>query len=486
MKAILIHPGLWFVMAMFIQTLIYGVAQMAKDPGLGWHLASGKWMLFNKEILQFDPFLSIQRPWISDQWLSDIIFYQLFEWIGWNGLHVLIITIFSLLIFNYHFPKVRLEAKNFWPTVIGCLFALKAMHVHLIIRPVVFSFPLFALTLWTIRDWEKGKPLPIWLPIVFLVWANVHPSFVLGLLLVFIGSVVVVCFQRRFQLRDLILAGFCVVVTFINPYTYKLHESILFLGRSKFFMNLNLEWRSPSLDSSAGFLILVLALLGVFPLLIYPTLRKKVGWFLFIVNVLFLYATVSSLRFLPYFGLVGSILIAHTLGWIVWRLRRAKLIIKFLISWAQYCKHKHYIVPRVSILTITFLILWTACVGSIPFHDGKLLTPPKSFFPYKAVEHLKESNRRVIASIPDWGGFIVWFGDGALKPVIDDRNTLLGEKVYRDFLEALESVDLLVKWGKTQGAEILLLPKYVDGRNLVSDHAAIDYQDELSIAYKLQ
>lgn len=484
-KAILLHPGLWLVIALFIQTLIYGVVQMAKDPGLGWHLASGKWMISHKEILYSDPFLSIQRPWISDQWLSDIIFYQLFSWFGWKGLHVLVISLFSLLVFNYHFIKLRFEAKNFWPTIIGCLFALKAMHVHLIIRPVVFSFPLFALTLWTIRDWEKGRSIPVWFPLIFLIWTNVHPSFVLGLVLLLVGTFSVTLFKRRFQIKDLFLVGFSFLVTVLNPYAIKLHESILFLGQSKFFMNLNLEWRPPTLDSNAGFLIIIIAFLGFLPLVAYPSLRKKVGWFLIITNALFLYATINSIRFLPYFGLIGSIVLSHTLGWIVWRLRRAKLIIKFLIAWAQLCKHAHYIVPRISILTILFLISWTGLVGSIPFQRGNELSPSKSFFPYEAIEYLKEQNDTIVASIPDWGGFIIWFGDGALKPVIDDRNTLLGEQSYRDFLEAFKSLDSLLVWGKSQGADFLLLPKFAEGKKLATVQAIVAYQDDFAVVYKL-
>lgn len=478
------HPGFWLVMVMSIQTLVYGISGMANDPGLGWHLASGRWMLENNQILFIDPFLSITRSWISDQWFSDIVFYKLFSIGKWEGLYILILSIFTLLIFNFHFKKLRADTKAFLPVLIGCLFALKAMHVHLIIRPVVFSFPLFLITFWSIRSWEKHKLLPIWLPVIFLLWANLHPSFVLGFVLLGIGALVVFIKGGMTRISTLILI-LCFLSTFMNPYGASLHESIIFLGQNKFFMNLNLEWKSPTLESNAGFLVLVFSVLGILPTLLYPALRQRVGWYFILSNLFFLICTISSIRFLPYFGMVGSALIAHSLGWLVWRLRKARKPVWFFIAWAQRCKNSHYVVSVTSVSLVLLLIISTLILGHLPGHENSHLGPKKEIFPYDAVKFLKNADVKVVASIPDWGGFITWFGDRKLKPVIDDRNTLLGEQPYRDFLEAFKHPERLIEWGRAQGGDVLLLPKVAEGKSLVLDKGIVVYEDRLSIIYKL-
>jgi hypothetical protein len=61
-------------------------------------------------------------------------------------------------------------------------------------------------------------------------------------------------------------------------------------------------------------------------------------------------------------------------------------------------------------------------------------------YPEGAVrELLRIETRRgsPVASIPEWGGYLTLFGKGVLLPVIDDRNTLLGETFYKYYLKQL-------------------------------------------------
>jgi len=44
----------------------------------------------------------------------------------------------------------------------------------------------------------------------------------------------------------------CCGATFINPYGYDLHSSILSLGRSDYFMNYHNEWLSPDIFTADG------------------------------------------------------------------------------------------------------------------------------------------------------------------------------------------------------------------------------------------
>ena len=72
---------------------------------------------------------------------------------------------------------------------------------------------------------------------------------------------------------------------------------------------------------------------------------------------------------------------------------------------------------------------------------------PTERYPSATVSHLKSILKpNEVASVlasPDWGGFITLEGQGLLKPVIDDRNTLIGEKLYKDFLD---SANVSSKW----------------------------------------
>jgi hypothetical protein len=48
------------------------------------------------------------------------------------------------------------------------------------------------------------------------------------------------------------------------------------------------------------------------------------------------------------------------------------------------------------------------------------------------------SNPVAVAVSPNWGGFIAFHGEGQVKPIIDDRNSLLGVDAYKDYLKSVE------------------------------------------------
>ena len=62
--------------------------------------------------------------------------------------------------------------------------------------------------------------------------------------------------------------------------------------------------------------------------------------------------------------------------------------------------------------------------------------PRKTKFPYDALAFLNEQagEKRVYAT-PNWGGFLTFYGKNGTRALIDDRNTMLGEEVYKDYFE---------------------------------------------------
>jgi hypothetical protein len=73
--------------------------------------------------------------------------------------------------------------------------------------------------------------------------------------------------------------------------------------------------------------------------------------------------------------------------------------------------------------------------------------PSKDVYPYSMISFLKENAARierplVIYNHPDLGGFLTYFGEGIVVPVLDDRNGLLREPPYSEFLSAKSSSSL--------------------------------------------
>jgi hypothetical protein len=52
------------------------------------------------------------------------------------------------------------------------------------VRPQMFVIPLFIYLLWSLYNWQENRPRYVWwLPLVTLLWVNIHSSFVMVFLL---------------------------------------------------------------------------------------------------------------------------------------------------------------------------------------------------------------------------------------------------------------------------------------------------------------
>jgi hypothetical protein len=450
-------PMLMFLMGTFF--LYQGQFDFfANDPGVGWHLASGKYILQNKVVPFEDPFLAFKvRPWISDQWLSDVIYYLGFSSGGWSAIYNFTALVFCLTFFAILLPWIYRFNSSWIASTIGVFFAFKISQIHFILRPVVFGFPFFAVTFLAALSWYRSgsSSRPWYLLGIFFIWANIHPSFILGLLI--IGLIIFAQFLDYFLSQTsstisgrelwcrlkpgVLLLGACLIVTLINPYGVELHKSIFQLGQSDFFMNLNEEWMSPNFDEASGKLFLIFSGMLLLPFLLGARPAWRSGEFILI--FVFLYFTLKAVRFFPYVGIVYAPFVAEALLSLgaTGVIRNYRSLSLLRDGFSRLDARQGFSAGLVA-LTLLVISVWGAVNHRILLFN-KDLGPSKSKYPYEAVAFLRSSvptgqSVSLLAS-PDWGGFITLEGQGIIKPVVDDRNTLLGESFYKDFLEAAKT-----------------------------------------------
>ena len=77
---------------LFAGILLFGLLAMtarnALDPDLWWHLRTGQWIVETGHIPHADPFsfTRVGSPWVAHEWLSELIFYELWKFAGAAGL----------------------------------------------------------------------------------------------------------------------------------------------------------------------------------------------------------------------------------------------------------------------------------------------------------------------------------------------------------------------------------------------------------------
>jgi hypothetical protein len=172
--------------------------------------------LLRHDVFAFTPTLP---KYIDHEWGAGTVFYALLQWFGPSSLIELRIVL-----------AVGLLALGFWTgRRAGCeanvllLLMVPAGACILtgyipVVRSHVFTFFLFAATLFCLEEWRRGARWPsAVLPAIMLVWANLHGGFVIGLFAIFIYAAAGVLERKRIALM-IVVAAACVAVTLINPY----------------------------------------------------------------------------------------------------------------------------------------------------------------------------------------------------------------------------------------------------------------------------
>jgi hypothetical protein len=284
---------------------------------------------------------------------------------------------------------------------------------------------------------------------LFLLWANVHPSFFFGFFVLFASGLQRFVLKPTLQtsLRESLILVVAIAATCINPYGIALHTSILSLGASTYFMNLNTEWLPTDLQEYEGFLLLLGTALFVAWIWGKRSLRtfKQHGYTL-ISGALFLVLAYRSARTLPHCGIALSFPIASLLTTTIATIKakihrpwRFPFQMLFEIEERSSSRGMRGYSAALIVLLVGFLM-----TGKLPLTSDLAYGPQPSQLPIEIVRRLKKEagtsgERYVIAASPDFGGTITFYGAPQVRALIDDRNTLLGEQFYREILKALQT-----------------------------------------------
>ncbi len=444
----------------------------ADDPGVGWHLATGKYILEQREIPRTDPFLasSLERSWVADQWLSDLLLYVWYSLGSWDLVYTVFVSIYFLSYFLLFYHFLRSFSSGAFAALLGMVMCWKVSQLHFILRPSFFGFLFFMLCLKFSYDILRGshwKLLVFPVLVCFCLWANMHPSFVLGLLL--LGLLVFSLaldegFKGKRLRSSLVVFLIASLATLLNPYFTDLHRSIFELSQSRFFMEYHAEWQAPSLQDVTG----ILAFLAFTFVVLVPLLTRKVpgSWnsFTCLSIACFAYLALDAVRMLPYFSIVLAVPLVQLSSWLAEQYAKEGGAFAMLIrnasrlgQWEASRKRAVVSVPALIVIICVSFVWKERLLGFL--HEAG---PSKAAYPFNALPILKAQDRngepiRVLAPAR-LGGFLTFFGDGDLQALADDRNTLLGEAFYRRFHRIQEDANEMKEFLEEYSVDIVLWP----------------------------
>ncbi len=184
MKPLSTSSFLWLALVLFIALIIAFLLPVTPQD-YWWYLRVGQETLASGAVPRVDTFTFTQAgmPVAYQSWGAAVLFWLVYK-LGGLSLTVLL----RGLLLGGTYTLVWLTARRAGAGRLGSslvlLAAILATSNNWSMRPQLFAYPLFALVLFLLYRWQAGdKKAVYWLPLISLVWVNLHGSFVLLILL---------------------------------------------------------------------------------------------------------------------------------------------------------------------------------------------------------------------------------------------------------------------------------------------------------------
>jgi len=230
------------VTAVYCIPLLAAIRPVA-DWDIWWHLRVGQWITEHGRVTQTDPCSAFgaDKTWVAYSWLFEVLVFKLYQVLGLGGVLLCRVVLALAVVAGCHRLVARREPRFLVATLLTGVAAL-AISPLLSERPWLFTILFTTLTLEVVLDLRAGRRgLLFWLlPLLYVLWANIHIQFVYGFLLLGIGCAAPLL--DRLLSRPTAgnadtagsaswwglvgLTAACILATLVNPYHVHLYEVV--------------------------------------------------------------------------------------------------------------------------------------------------------------------------------------------------------------------------------------------------------------------
>ncbi len=457
--------SVWLISAV-LSFWSFGYTMLAAGD-LWWHLAAGRLIVQSKTVPPVDywSFAREASPWFNHEWLSDVIYHLWTSALGMPALvywkWVVIIAAFLALML-----VCRRMSKDFLSAYIAAVFGLAVAAPFLDIRPHLYSLLGYALLLFiALRD---DRALPIWLPVLFLLWVNLHGGFFFGLMA--LAVIVAISSEWRKNLRVFAL---CVLACLINPngihaFLYPLRYA---LDRDSPYVIVIAEWASPfkpgGITSPLYPYAIAVFVLATGFLLWKRAYRDRTVLMSLALAVFTLAMSLTSRRFIPLFAMSEAIVLAIAM---------ARLI-------AGAAQRVPKIAPPLAALALALFLIWPYPKSPTAFH---YLTAEDEF-PVEVCNFIEANNLSGnVFAYYNWGGYLHLRTGGRMRVFIDSRaDTVFDDETVRQYYQVQGFRQGWQQVIESSGAEFILWPRDQRGRQfaelLQASRWQLLYDDAVSV-----
>ena len=415
---------------------------LLSDGDTGYHIRAGDFIIQSGTVPKTDIF-SHWTPalsWTAHEWLSEVLMAVVHEHAGLLGIVVLFsltIAITNVLLFR----MLRSEKHEILLPLILTVLAATTSSIHWLARPHIFSLMLTVIAYSVLNQFQyRGKNQLFVLPLLSLLWVNLHGGYIFGLILIFIylsGNSVALYIGDRSEAQEHIHKIKLIAKVFVasllaslcNPQGYRILTFPFELGFDPFLMNNVREFLPPNFHEPLTFKYLLLASMALLGLS-----RGALNWIELGLFILTTYMALYSARYIPLYAIITAPILLRLLYRLTPNLSMSS------VKWITRRSANFSSIDRRSggYVWITAGILFVLTLGNMSglhaeFDDNR--------FPAKAVEFiLAEKIPGNIFNNEEFGDYIIYKAWPKYRVFFDGRSDMYGAALGSEYLKVAQTL----------------------------------------------
>jgi len=480
-----------------------GAKTLLGDCDTGWHIRTGEWILGNGWVPSRDIFSFSKpgAPWFAWEWLSDLLFAKLN---ALGGLQA--VVLFSIMLLSITFTALFLELRRKANPIVAIsvtMLAAAASSIHWLARPHLFTLffvVLFYAALERVREGRTrlaGVPYLVILPVVTVLWTNLHAGFFVGALMIAAfgaGELLTIAFSADRSLREpawrnsraYFLSSFaCMAASLINPYTYRLHVHMAQYLRDPFNSQHVMEFLSPTFHHPMAVFFEAMLVLSV-ATAIWSASRGRFAEPLLM--LVWAHGSLLAARNIPIFMIAAAPPVAAAIQeWLLllpeirvadWLRNASRKFNEMAAEMGQTDSlSRWHLVSAAGILLVVALLY-----APHPPKNFRSEFDPKAY-PAGALAMLRRDPMAHIFTHDEWGDYLIWTGH---KVFVDGRSDFYGDDFEEHYIDVL---NVKYGWEKTLsrfGVDTILMPPTapLTGALKESSRWQVVYDDGIALVFR--
>ena len=415
------------------------------DADFYWHVTAGRLIVDSGSVPSTDPFSFtwLGQPWTPHEWLGEVLLSLGVGSLGPMGFLFGALSAAGPLLAGGAMVRQGLPNRAVMLAVTPAVIVLLP---YTTMRPQAFTWLLLGGLLAALVLARPEQRLRIWLiPVAFLLWANLHGMYVIGLGVLAAYTVFTLAGwtpmapRRRTMLGVLVASVLATMATPAGP--VGLLYPLRYLEPGDWGLQHIAEWQPPRLDDPRN-IGLALVILSV----VVTRLRTADGW-LKLTAVLGVAGALVAVRNAPLAAVAAIPAVAYGWGMLLRPPRESRSE-----RTAQTRRGIEMIVTAVLIVAIALI------VPGIRGLSGAVAVPQQ--FPVAATDELaiRQPDANVLTEY-GWGGYLIYrLSPSGGHVFVDGRNDMYDQRILDDYLRIRNADPIWQQLVDQYGVQAMVLP----------------------------